>query len=131
MQFVQYFNQGSQSLDIVHISFMQSSSVEKQLEILTKSLLRNQRDLGMYQQEELQQCIRVDQMKSSGQDVHDINKQLEVLQETKQMIPLAQQRIQQCRLELENFIENNRHSIEPNSSQLTKAVELIKECGEQ
>ena len=114
-----------------YISFMQSSSsVEKQLEILTKSL-RNQRDLGIYQQEELQQCIRVDQMKSSGQDVHDINKQLEVLQETKQMIPLAQQRIQQCRLELENFIENNRHSIEPNSSQLTKAVELIKECGEQ
>ena len=110
---------------------MSSPSLEKQLEILTKSLLRNQRDLSMDKQEELQQCIRVDQMKSSNQDSHDISKQLEVLQETKQMIPLAQQRINQCKLELENFIEINRDCLEPNSTQLVNAVNLIKECIEE
>ena len=100
--------------------------IEKQLEILSKSFQRNGKDLSLYQQEELEQCIRIERMRADGKDSHDISKQEEVLQETKSMIPLAEERICKCYEELKMFLEINESSIEPNSPQLAVAKELIQ-----
>ena len=100
------------------------NSLEKQLQVLAKSLVRNEKDLKLYELEKSEQCLRIENMRETDQDSHDIAKQLEVLGETEQMIPLAQERIEKCRISLGEFIEINGSQFDTKNEQLIFAKEL-------
>ncbi|KAL0224302.1 hypothetical protein P9112_003692 [Eukaryota sp. TZLM1-RC] len=88
-------------------------SETRNLKIQTSVLRRIVRELDYYRAEVTQQESKIDSMRQTGSDDADINKQMEVLDESRQMIPDTLHRLEsawhnlnQC---LDEFIDENPH----------------------
>jgi tubulin-specific chaperone A len=72
----------------------------KDLKIKTGVVKRTTKEYQMYQQEEILQKQRIQNLEEKGADIHDINKQNQVLMETVLMIPDCKKRLEKALLEL-------------------------------
>jgi tubulin-specific chaperone A len=77
-----------------------------QLEIKTKALGRLVKEEGLYQKEVKEQEQVVEKLKAVNGDEYDIKKQIEVLNDTKQMVPEIRQKIKQSLDALEAYLES-------------------------
>lgn len=71
------------------------------LEIRVKALVRLLKDEKLYHQELAEQQAVVDAMKARGADEYDLKKQIEVLEDTRQMIPALRGKVQEALREVE------------------------------
>ncbi|CCH42939.1 Tubulin-specific chaperone A [Wickerhamomyces ciferrii] len=76
-----------------------------QLEIKTKALGRLIKEESLYQDELKAQEAHVEQLKSSGADQYDLKKQVEVLDDTKNVIPEIRKKIDEAQQSLEEFLK--------------------------
>lgn len=58
----------------------------------------------MYKQETVEQAERVEKMKSNGDDEYEIKKQVEVLKDTEQMVPIMRKKIVEMKESLEGIL---------------------------
>lgn len=62
----------------------------------------------MYRQESADQEARVEKMKANGEDEYDIKKQIEVLKDTEQMVPVMRKKIDEMKASLEAILVSMR-----------------------
>lgn len=62
------------------------------------------KELESYEKEELKQNERIEKLKRDGADEYDVKKQIEVLQDTQQMIPDTVKRLVAAQKDLEEHI---------------------------
>ncbi|XP_039614327.1 tubulin-specific chaperone A [Polypterus senegalus] len=78
----------------------------RQIKIKTGVVKRLAKEKVVYVNEAKQQEEKIERMKAEGCDEYDIKKQVEVLQESKMMIPDCQRRLAVAHAELVQFLEN-------------------------
>eukprot|EP00128_Syssomonas_multiformis_P007744 Colp12_sorted_trinity150504_noHs@9069 len=83
-----------------------STPALKQLKIKTGVVKRIAKEEQMYEKEVAQQEARIEKMKTEGKDEYDIKKQIEVLNESKQMIPDCKRRLEAAVAELKALLED-------------------------
>ncbi|KAJ3124417.1 hypothetical protein HK098_001146 [Nowakowskiella sp. JEL0407] len=84
----------------------------------------------MYKKEAIQQQAVIDKLVADAKDIHDIRKQKEVLEETTQMIPDCENRLQAAHRELALQIEEIQGDEKLLESEEAKAaIALIQELG--
>mmetsp|Transcript_23436 Transcript_23436/g.56939 ORF Transcript_23436/g.56939 Transcript_23436/m.56939 type:complete len:124 (-) Transcript_23436:99-470(-) len=77
---------------------------EKLVRIKTGVVKRTHKELLAYVQEEKDQRDRIELMKGSGQDVHDIKQQQEVLNDTLNVLPDTMCRLQKAHEDLADIL---------------------------
>ncbi|XP_072167168.1 tubulin-specific chaperone A-like [Diadema setosum] len=97
----------------------------RNIKIKTGVLKRLMKEKTMYEKEAVDQEKKVEKMKTEGKDEHDIKKQIEVLQESKMMIPDCERRIKTAYTDLKNLIDQEQELAE--TEEYTIAVTLLKE----
>lgn len=75
-----------------------------QIKIKTLALGRLIKEEKMYKQETVEQAERVEKMKSNGDDEYEIKKQVEVLKDTEQMVPIMRKKIVEMKESLEGIL---------------------------
>lgn len=91
-------------------------SDEKQLEVKTKIIARMVKEVEHYKQETVEHEDRIAAMKTQGRDPYDVKKAVEVLEETKMMIPDSKRRLCEALDDLEQFIDGGGPNLESHSS---------------
>ncbi|KAG7662656.1 RBL2 [[Candida] subhashii] len=76
------------------------------LQIKVSALKRLIKEEKLYQQEVTEQEQYVAQMKANNGDEYEIKKQIEVLEESKRMVPQVTTKIEQHREALKQFLES-------------------------
>lgn len=84
---------------------MSSAATVRNLKIKTGVVKRLGKEVISYQKEYVQQQARIDKLIAQNADIHDINKQKEVLEETNVMIPDSKRRLNVAYKELTDLIE--------------------------
>lgn len=79
-----------------------------QIKIKTAALGRLIKEEKMYRQESADQEARVEKMKENGEDEYDIKKQIEVLKDTEQMVPVMRKKIDEMKTSLEAILVSMR-----------------------
>ncbi|XP_068693520.1 tubulin-specific chaperone A-like [Montipora foliosa] len=77
---------------------------KRQLHIKTGVLKRLSKEKVMYDKEVVEQSAKIEKMKAENKDEHDIKKQIEVLEESKIMIPDCKRRIKAAYNDLQNLV---------------------------
>lgn len=77
-----------------------------QLEIKTKALGRLVKEEGLYQRELEDQEKVIEGLKAQNADSYEIKKQIEVLDDTKKVIPEIRKKIRESKESLEAFLES-------------------------
>ena len=85
---------------------------EKQLRIKVSVCKRCNKDLIYYGKEAEKQKAKIEKMKEDGRDEHDVKKQIQVLEESEEMIPLSRDQLRKAQADLKKFVESNAGSIE-------------------
>ncbi|XP_053557353.1 tubulin-specific chaperone A [Bombina bombina] len=80
----------------------------RQMKIKTGVVKRLAKEKSMYEKESKQQEEKVERMKSEGGDEYVIKKQMEVLQESRMMIPDCQRRLEAAYTDLTQLLENEK-----------------------
>ncbi|KAM8961168.1 tubulin-specific chaperone A [Pelodytes ibericus] len=78
----------------------------RQIKIKTGVVKRLAKEKVMYEKEAKQQEEKVEKMKSDGGDEYVIKKQIEVLQESRMMIPDCHRRLEAAHTDLTQLLEN-------------------------
>ncbi|KAG5359223.1 Tubulin-specific chaperone A [Yarrowia sp. C11] len=78
-----------------------------QIKIKTSALGRLIKEEKLYKQETAEQAARVEKMKAAGEDEYDIKKQIEVLKDTEQMVPVMRKKIDEMKTALEAILGND------------------------
>ena len=102
------------------------SEEEKQLRIKVSVCKRCSKDLIYYGKEVEKQKAKIEKMKKDGRDEHDVKKQIQVLEESQEMIPLSRDQLRKAKADLKKFMESNTGSIE-SSKHYDDAKDIIKE----
>jgi len=84
---------------------MSSTATVRNLKIKTGVVKRLGKEVIYYQKEYEQQQARIDKLVEQNADIHDINKQKEVLEETNMMIPDTKRRLEVAYKELTDLVE--------------------------
>eukprot|EP00833_Pecoramyces_ruminatium_P014774 jgi/Orpsp1_1/1188806/evm.model.d7180000067339.1 len=84
---------------------MSSAPTVRNLKIKTGVVKRLGKEVISYQKEYEQQQARIDKLIAQNADIHDINKQKEVLEETNMMIPDSKRRLKVAHKELTDLVE--------------------------
>ncbi|KAG4087373.1 tubulin binding cofactor A [Neocallimastix lanati (nom. inval.)] len=84
---------------------MSSAPTVRNLKIKTGVVKRLGKEVIYYQKEYDQQQARIDKLIAENADIHDINKQKEVLEETNVMIPDSKRRLNVAYKELSDLVE--------------------------
>merc|ERR1719274_559316 len=79
----------------------------KQLKIKVSVLKRVRKDLAFYTNEHQEFTAKVRAMEARGDDAHDIKQQRAVAEESANMIPDAQARIDKATADLQAFVDKN------------------------
>lgn len=79
-----------------------------QIKIKTNALGRLIKEEKLYKQETAEQAARVEKMKANGEDEYDIKKQIEVLKDTEQMVPVMRKKIIEMKESLEGILVSMR-----------------------
>ncbi|KAJ7385365.1 hypothetical protein OS493_016445 [Desmophyllum pertusum] len=85
-----------------------ASGPKRQLYIKTGVVKRIAKEKKMYEKEVMDQGAKVEKMKEDGKDEHDVNKQIEVLEESKIMIPDCKRRLKTAYADLTNLVEETK-----------------------
>uniref|UniRef100_A0A8C5WCJ1 Tubulin-specific chaperone A n=1 Tax=Leptobrachium leishanense TaxID=445787 RepID=A0A8C5WCJ1_9ANUR len=80
----------------------------RQIKIKTGVVKRLTKEKVMYEKEAKQQEEKVEKMKSDGGDEYVIKKQIEVLQESRMMIPDCQRRLEAAFTDLTQVLDNEQ-----------------------
>ncbi|KAJ3411083.1 hypothetical protein HDV05_002753 [Chytridiales sp. JEL 0842] len=78
----------------------------RQLKIQTGVVKRLSKELAAYEKEQTAQQARIDKLKAANEDMHTIRKQMEVLDETVQMLPDCRRRLTDAHQELQKLVAN-------------------------
>mmetsp|Transcript_87715 Transcript_87715/g.204087 ORF Transcript_87715/g.204087 Transcript_87715/m.204087 type:complete len:154 (-) Transcript_87715:68-529(-) len=84
----------------------------KQLGIKVGTVRRTKKEYDMYLKEETAQRSKIGAMKMDGADEADVNKQMEVLNDTLTVIPDTRQRLQRYTEELSDFLKEHFQDVE-------------------
>ncbi|CEP20773.1 RBL2 [Cyberlindnera jadinii] len=98
-----------------------------QLEIKTRALGRLIKEETIYHDEVKEQEGVIASMKSADADEYEIKKQVEVLEDTKKMIPLLREKIQQSLESLEQFLKDytGEDSLDSASANIATAKKVL------
>lgn len=80
------------------------SDPKRRLKIQTGVVKRLAKEKTMYEKEVVDQSAKVEKMKADEKDEYDIKKQIEVLEESKIMIPDCKRRLKTAYNELTNLV---------------------------
>ncbi|XP_064609083.1 tubulin-specific chaperone A-like [Liolophura sinensis] len=80
----------------------------KPIVIKTGVVTRLSKEKLMYEKEVVDQEAKIEKMKADQKDEYDIKKQVEVLQESKAMIPDCKRRLTTAHEELKQLLENEK-----------------------
>ncbi|XP_078531344.1 tubulin-specific chaperone A [Lissotriton helveticus] len=80
----------------------------RQIKIKTGVVKRLVKEKAMYEKEAKQQEEKVEKLKADGGDEYVIKKQIEVLQESRMMIPDCQRRLEAAHGDLTQLLENEK-----------------------
>ncbi|XP_018412777.1 PREDICTED: tubulin-specific chaperone A [Nanorana parkeri] len=80
----------------------------RQMKIKTGVVKRLSKEKCMYEKEAKQQEEKVERMKTEGGDEYVIKKQIEVLQESRMMVPDCQRRLEAAYTDLVQILENEK-----------------------
>ncbi|XP_040276112.1 tubulin-specific chaperone A [Bufo bufo] len=80
----------------------------RQIKIKTGVVKRLCKEKLMYEKEAIQQEEKVERMKREGGDEYVIKKQIEVLQESRMMIPDCHRRLEAAHTDLAQILENEK-----------------------
>lgn len=103
-----------------------------QLEIKVKALQRLQKEEGFYQQELRDQEAHVASLKERDDvDAYDLKKQIEILEDTKRLLPTLYTKIAEFRDNLSEFVDDyaGSESLEEARSVLESSKEVLKRSG--
>ncbi|RZF37479.1 hypothetical protein LSTR_LSTR005354 [Laodelphax striatellus] len=99
----------------------------KTIKIKTGVVKRLMKDKVMYDKEARQQEVKIETLKSKGEDEYNIRKQEEVLQESLMMVPNCQRRLQKAYEELNSIVESEKDLAEdPDYLAAVKVLEDAK-----
>lgn len=104
-------------------------STVRNLKIKTGVVKRLGKELISYGKEVEQEQARLDKLKDNGADIHDINKQKEVLEESQQMIPDCKRRLNLAYKELTELCElmTKENAEIANSKEMEEAKKVLEE----
>lgn len=100
-----------------------------QLEIKVRALQRLVKEEAYYQQELKDQTAHVEKLKKDKDtDPYDLKKQVEVQQDTEKLLPTMYKKIEEFKLNLEEFLKNfhGNEDLEDAKSTIQKADELLE-----
>ncbi|KAM4810219.1 tubulin-specific chaperone A [Rhinophrynus dorsalis] len=80
----------------------------RQIKIKTGVVKRLAKEKLMYEKEAKQQEEKIERMKSEGGDEYVLKKQIEVLQESRMMIPDCHRRLEAAHTDLAQLLENEK-----------------------
>ncbi|KAI9224255.1 tubulin binding cofactor A [Blastocladiella britannica] len=95
---------------------------ERNLKIKASTVKRLAKDITVYKEEARRQQERIENLETSGADIHDVRKQQEVLQETLVMIPDTKRRLEGAFAELEGLLATATHLKESDEFSAAAAV---------
>ena len=72
------------------------------------------------------QKAKIEKMKTDGREEHDVKKQIQVLEESEEMIPLSRDQLRKAKADLKKFMESNTGAIE-SSKYYNDAKDIVKE----
>ncbi|KAG9303729.1 hypothetical protein G9A89_018626 [Geosiphon pyriformis] len=101
----------------------------RELKIQAGVVKRLYKEGKSYLKERDHQIERIERITAQGADSYDIAKQNEVLEETLQMIPDCQLRLQAAHATLQKLVENQDSSW-AGTDELNQAIEVLKEVSE-
>lgn len=98
-----------------------------QVEIKTKALGRLLKEEQLYHQEQQEQEKVIATMKAQNADVYELKKQVEVLEDTKKMIPELRKKIRESLDALEQFLQDftGEHDKEAAGTNIAAAKKLL------
>nr|XP_054756614.1 tubulin-specific chaperone A-like [Lytechinus pictus] len=96
----------------------------RNIKIKTGVLKRCTKEKVMYEKEVVSQEKKVETMKAGGDDEYNIKKQIEVLEESKMMIPDCTRRIRSAFTDLQNLIDQEEELKEAEEYQIAAALLL-------
>eukprot|EP01137_Pigoraptor_chileana_P018924 Opistho-2@79198 len=85
-----------------------SAEVLRALKVKTGVVKRIHKEWLMYQVEADKQQVRIDKMRANDADEYDIKKQIEVLNESKMMIPDCKKRLEVAQADLSSIVNNEK-----------------------
>ena len=100
---------------------------EKQLRIKVSICKRCSKDLIYYGKEAEKQKAKIEKMKAEGRDEHDVKKQIQVLEESEEMIPLSRDQLRKAKADLKKFLESNADAI-TSSKYYEEAKSIVEEA---
>ncbi|KAM9138008.1 tubulin-specific chaperone A [Pangshura tecta] len=80
----------------------------RQIKIKTGVVRRLVKEKVMYEKEAKQQEEKIERMKAEASDDYGIKKQIEILQESRMMIPDCQRRLEAAHADLSQLLENEK-----------------------
>lgn len=95
--------------------------LKKQLKIKTGTFTRLRKEVQMYEREVTEQLEKISKMQQEGRDEADIHKQMEILEESRNMIPDAHARLEQAKQSLMEQIDDTESA---------EQAEAVKESDE-
>eukprot|EP00162_Nutomonas_longa_P017667 comp24304_c0_seq1/m.60095 comp24304_c0_seq1/g.60095 ORF comp24304_c0_seq1/g.60095 comp24304_c0_seq1/m.60095 type:complete len:114 (+) comp24304_c0_seq1:75-416(+) len=99
----------------------------RQIHIKSGILSRSIKDLLFYESEKISQEKRIENtQKNPEKDQFDVNKQIEVLNETIAMLPGTREKIGAASQDLHNYLVENDGKYDRNAEQVKKALENIE-----
>ncbi|KXJ16104.1 tubulin-specific chaperone A [Exaiptasia diaphana] len=99
---------------------------QRQLKIKTGVVKRLGKEKTMYEKEVVDQSKKVEKMKEENKDEHDIKKQIEVLEESKTMIPDCKRRLKTAYEDLKNLIDETRTDL-AETEEFKQANQMLEE----
>eukprot|EP00794_Sanderia_malayensis_P009888 gene9888-10898_t len=97
----------------------------RQIKIKTGIIKRIAKERSMYEKEVKDHEIKAEKMKEEGKDEYDIRKQIEILNESKQMIPDCTKRLKNAYSELTQILEKEQDLAETEDYKVAK--DLLQE----
>lgn len=94
----------------------------RNIKIKTGVLKRVTKEKTMYEKEAEDQEKKVEKMKQDGKDEHDIRKQIEVLEESRMMIPDCKRRIRAAYADLQSHVTQAQDLNEAEECQTAAAL---------
>ncbi|XP_054253879.1 tubulin-specific chaperone A [Indicator indicator] len=94
----------------------------RQIKIKTGVVRRLAKEKCMYEKEAKQQEEKIEKMKAEACDDYGIKKQIEILQESRMMIPDCQRRLEVARADLTQILENEKELEETEDYKAARSI---------
>jgi len=105
------------------------SNLPRQLKIKLGTLKRLHKEYISYQKEAEQQVKKIEDLKAQNEDEYTIKKQIEVLQETQNMLPNCQGRLNEALNDTSSFMDEygKNESLQEQAPEVWDTISTVKE----